>query len=145
MTLAEMKDAVVKELKHFWLGGKLLYAESRASKQLLQQVLNGHELSRRERRQLTRTTADLLRIVPFVVVMSIPFMEFALPLIIKIFPKFLVPSPSTLALILTALRIPSLPLPFSLLSASLLFLNPSHHAVLLSPLHSRRRAIGRNR
>jgi hypothetical protein len=38
MTLTEMKNMVVKEAKHFWLGSKLLYVESRASSQLLKQA-----------------------------------------------------------------------------------------------------------
>eukprot|EP00798_Chlamydomonas_sp_ICE-L_P023294 gene23294-30530_t len=46
----------------------------------------------RERKQLTRTTADMLRLVPMVVILAIPFLEFFLPVLLKIFPNML---PST--------------------------------------------------
>jgi len=49
-------------------------------------------LTRRERKQLLRTTADLFRLVPMSMFVLIPFMEFALPFALKIFPNML---PST--------------------------------------------------
>jgi len=52
----------------------------------------GRELSRRERKQLVRTTNDLMRMVPFALFIVIPFMEFMLPLALKLFPNML---PST--------------------------------------------------
>lgn len=39
-----------------------------------------------------RTTADIFRLVPFLVIILIPFAELALPLLLKIFPNLL---PST--------------------------------------------------
>lgn len=48
--------------------------------------------ARRERRQLTRTTADMFRLVPMIIILVIPFMELALPLLLKLFPNML---PST--------------------------------------------------
>lgn len=49
-------------------------------------------MTRRERLQLMRTTTDLFRLVPFLVIALIPFMEFLLPVILKVFPNLL---PST--------------------------------------------------
>jgi LETM1-like protein len=47
---------------------------------------------RRERKQLLRTTADIFRLVPVVVMLIVPFMEFAIPFLLRIFPNML---PST--------------------------------------------------
>ncbi len=49
-------------------------------------------LCRRERRQLTRTIADVFRLVPFAVFVVVPFMEILLPVALKLFPNML---PST--------------------------------------------------
>ncbi|KAJ7273621.1 LETM1-like protein-domain-containing protein [Mycena haematopus] len=54
--------------------------------------LHGEALTRRERRQLKRTTQDLLRLVPFAVFIVVPFMELLLPVALKLFPNML---PST--------------------------------------------------
>ena len=83
---------VKKEVRHYVDGTKLLYAEIKVAWGLTLQVLNGHELNRRERKQLTRTSADILRLVPFLVIVIVPFMEFALPVLLKLFPNML---PST--------------------------------------------------
>lgn len=53
---------------------------------------NGKSLSRRERQQLTRTTADIFRLVPVAVFIIVPFMEFLLPVFLAVFPNML---PST--------------------------------------------------
>jgi len=42
--------------------------------------------------QLVRTTADLFRLVPFLVFVIVPFAEFLLPVALKLFPGML---PST--------------------------------------------------
>jgi LETM1 and EF-hand domain-containing protein 1, mitochondrial len=39
-----------------------------------------------------RTASDLMRLVPLIVVIVVPFMEFALPFALKLFPNML---PST--------------------------------------------------
>lgn len=59
---------------------------------LLRQVTMGRTLTRRERKQLLRTTIDLFRVIPFMMFIIIPFMEFLLPFAIKLFPSML---PST--------------------------------------------------
>ncbi|QRW01721.1 LETM1 and EF-hand domain-containing protein anon-60Da, mitochondrial [Ceratobasidium sp. AG-Ba] len=83
---------VKHEANHYWDGSKLLAAEVRVSSKLLRKVLNGARLTRRERRQLTRTTTDLLRLIPFAVFVIVPFMELLLPVALKLFPNML---PST--------------------------------------------------
>ncbi|GAU25262.1 hypothetical protein TSUD_17750 [Trifolium subterraneum] len=45
-----------------------------------------------ERQQLTRTTADIFRLVPFTVFIIVPFLEILLPVALKLFPDML---PST--------------------------------------------------
>ncbi|CAF2236591.1 unnamed protein product [Rotaria magnacalcarata] len=83
---------IVHELKHYYNGFKLLFIETKIAFRLLRQVLNGHTLTRRERKQFTRTAADLFRLVPFSVFVIVPFMEFTLPVFLKLFPNML---PST--------------------------------------------------
>ncbi|KDO77113.1 hypothetical protein CISIN_1g008077mg [Citrus sinensis] len=79
-------------MQHYWLGTKLLWADIRISSRLLLKLVNGKGLSRRERQQLTRTTADIFRLVPVAVFIIVPFMEFLLPVFLKLFPNML---PST--------------------------------------------------
>jgi len=79
-------------LHHTWMGFKLLALETRTSFKLASKRISGHQLTRRERRQLIRTTSDLARMVPFMFFLIIPFMEFLLPVALKIFPNML---PST--------------------------------------------------
>ncbi|KAI9102719.1 LETM1-like protein-domain-containing protein [Phlyctochytrium arcticum] len=83
---------IKEEILHYWHGTKLLGAEIKISSRLLVKLIRGQGLSRREVRQLKRTTSDLLRLVPFIIILLIPFMELALPLILKLFPNML---PST--------------------------------------------------
>ncbi|KAF8110758.1 hypothetical protein N665_0079s0072 [Sinapis alba] len=90
--LTHWKHEFVSTLKHYWLGTKLLWADTRISSRLLLKLAGGKSLSRRERQQLTRTTADIFRLVPFAVFILVPFMEFLLPVFLKLFPNML---PST--------------------------------------------------
>lgn len=85
--------ARIKEgLLHYWHGSKLLAYETKISSKLLFKLIRGEQLIRRERKQLLRTTSDLFRLVPFIVIAIIPFLEFALPVLLKLFPNML---PST--------------------------------------------------
>jgi LETM1 and EF-hand domain-containing protein 1 len=86
------KKVVREEAHHYWVGTKLLAVEVRIASGLAFKAARGEALTRRERRQLTRTTADVFRLVPLLVVVLIPFMELALPLLLRIFPNML---PST--------------------------------------------------
>lgn len=54
--------------------------------------VKGAYACRRERKQLTRTTADVFRLVPFIIFLVVPFMEVLLPVALKVFPNML---PST--------------------------------------------------
>jgi LETM1 and EF-hand domain-containing protein 1, mitochondrial len=83
---------VKHEAAHYWHGSKLLATEVRISSRLQWKLLHGETLTRRERRQLKRTTQDLLRLIPFAVFVIVPFMEFLLPVALKLFPNML---PST--------------------------------------------------
>lgn len=83
---------VKHEVAHYWHGSKLLVSEVRISSRLQWKILQGDTLTRRERRQLKRTTQDLLRLVPFAVFIIVPFMELLLPVALKLFPNML---PST--------------------------------------------------
>ncbi|KQK06415.1 mitochondrial proton/calcium exchanger protein [Brachypodium distachyon] len=90
--LKHWKDEFISTLQHYWLGTKLLWADVRISSRLLVKLAGGKSLSRRERQQLTRTTADIFRLVPVAVFIVVPFMEFLLPVFLKLFPNML---PST--------------------------------------------------
>ncbi|KAB1218164.1 LETM1 and EF-hand domain-containing protein 1, mitochondrial [Morella rubra] len=90
--LVHWKDEFKSTLQHYWLGTKLLWADMRISSRLLLKLADGKSLSRRERQQLTRTTADIFRLVPVAVFLIVPFMEFLLPVFLKLFPNML---PST--------------------------------------------------
>ncbi|CAA2998749.1 LETM1 and EF-hand domain-containing 1, mitochondrial-like [Olea europaea subsp. europaea] len=90
--LRHWKDEFKSTMQHYWLGTKLLWADVRISSRLLLKLASGKTLSRRERQQLTRTTADIFRLVPVAVFIIVPFMEFLLPVFLKLFPNML---PST--------------------------------------------------
>ncbi|NWT01012.1 LETM1 protein, partial [Mionectes macconnelli] len=83
---------VVDELKHYYHGFRLLWIDTKIAARMLWRILHGNTLSRRERRQFLRICADLFRLVPFLVFLVVPFMEFLLPVALKLFPNML---PST--------------------------------------------------
>ncbi|XP_075427249.1 mitochondrial proton/calcium exchanger protein isoform X2 [Ascaphus truei] len=83
---------VMDELKHYYHGFRLLWIDTKIAARMLWHILNGHSLSRRERRQFLKICADLFRLVPFLVFVVVPFMEFLLPVAVKLFPNML---PST--------------------------------------------------
>ncbi|KAK3573888.1 hypothetical protein QTP86_032991 [Hemibagrus guttatus] len=94
---------VIDEVKHYYHGFRLLCIDTAITGRMLWRVLNGYALSRRERRQsvqrnlneqslFLRTCADLFRLLPFLVFIIVPFMEFLLPVALKLFPNML---PST--------------------------------------------------
>ncbi|XP_044021788.1 mitochondrial proton/calcium exchanger protein isoform X3 [Siniperca chuatsi] len=87
-----LRQWVVDEVKHYYHGFRLLWIDTTIAGRMLWQVLNGHPLSRRERRQFLRTCADVFRLLPFLVFIIVPFMEFLLPVALKLFPNML---PST--------------------------------------------------
>ncbi|CAN2388423.1 LETM1 and EF-hand domain-containing protein 1 [Pristimantis euphronides] len=83
---------VMDELKHYYHGFRLLWIDTKIAARMMWTILNGSNLSRRERRQFLRICADLFRLVPFLVFIVVPFMEFLLPVVLKLFPNML---PST--------------------------------------------------
>uniref|UniRef100_A0AAV2MPK4 Letm1 RBD domain-containing protein n=1 Tax=Knipowitschia caucasica TaxID=637954 RepID=A0AAV2MPK4_KNICA len=83
---------VVDELKHYYNGFRLLGIDINIAGRMGWRLLHGQLLTRRERRRLMRTCADLFRLVPFMVFIIVPFMEFLLPVVLKLFPEML---PST--------------------------------------------------
>lgn len=83
---------VVDELKHYYNGFRLFFIDIRISSKLMVRLLRGETLTRREKRQMVRTTSDAFRLVPFSVFIIVPFMELLLPVFIKLFPSML---PST--------------------------------------------------
>jgi len=85
-------NATKEGIHHYWLGSKLLALNVRTAFGIVVRVTKGHTLTRRERQQLIRTTVDLFRLVPFAVFVIVPFMEFLLPVALKLFPNML---PST--------------------------------------------------
>ncbi len=86
-------SVIVKDvLHHYWVGSKLLGTEVKIASKYVRKALGGKVLSRRERMQLTRTTADIFRMVPMLIFLVIPFMELLLPVALAIFPDML---PST--------------------------------------------------
>ncbi|CAO0792039.1 unnamed protein product [Mucor circinelloides] len=87
-----MWQKIKAEAVHYWHGTKLLGLEVRISSRLTWKMLQGTKLSRRENRQLRRTTSDIVRLVPFAVFLIVPFMELLLPVALKLFPNML---PST--------------------------------------------------
>ena len=87
-----LSKRVWDEVLHYYHGFRLLFIDIKIASRLVYDVLNGHELSRREYRQLSRTTADIFRLVPFSIFVIVPFMEFLLPVFLKFFPGML---PST--------------------------------------------------
>uniref|UniRef100_A0A8C6M7B3 Leucine zipper and EF-hand containing transmembrane protein 2 n=1 Tax=Nothobranchius furzeri TaxID=105023 RepID=A0A8C6M7B3_NOTFU len=83
---------IVDELKHYYNGFRLLGIDTKIAGRMVWRLLHGQLLTRRERRRLMRTCADLFRLVPFMVFVIVPFMEFLLPVFLKLFPEML---PST--------------------------------------------------
>lgn len=85
-------EKIKEEFHRVVNGSKLLGQNTKTAAYLLKGMANGHTLSRRERVLMITTIADLIRMVPFVVILVVPFAEFALPVLLKLFPNML---PST--------------------------------------------------
>ncbi|CAD7705180.1 unnamed protein product [Ostreobium quekettii] len=78
--------------RHYWVGTRLLVTDMSIATRLVFKILKGKELTRREDKQLKRTVADVFRLVPMVIMLVVPFLEFLLPLALRLFPNML---PST--------------------------------------------------
>lgn len=84
-----IKQKVIDEVMHYYHGFKLLGLNTKISFKLALKKMKGQELSRREHNLFVETVADLFRLLPFSVFIIVPFLEFTLPLFIKIFPGML--------------------------------------------------------
>lgn len=71
------------EARFYWSSTKVLARELSLSAALLRRVGAGDELTRRERMLLKRILGDLVRMVPVLVVVVVPFAELGLPLLIR--------------------------------------------------------------
>ncbi|XP_014333076.2 LETM1 domain-containing protein LETM2, mitochondrial [Bos mutus] len=86
------RQIIMDELKYYYNGFYLLWIDTKVAARMVWRLLHGQVLTRRERRRLLRTCADFFRLVPFMVFIIVPFMEFLLPVFLKLFPEML---PST--------------------------------------------------
>ena len=80
------------ELRHYWLGFKLLYANIGTAWGLAKLLLKGKSLTRRQYRMLVRTGTDIIQLAPTTAFIIIPGAELLLPFALKLFPGML---PST--------------------------------------------------
>jgi LETM1 and EF-hand domain-containing protein 1 len=85
-------DRIKDELHHYWHGTKKLSRNFSIAWRLRLKKLRGVQLTRRDTLELQRNTRDSGKLIPFTIIAVIPFLEFALPVILAIFPDFL---PST--------------------------------------------------
>lgn len=93
--IKNLPSTIKKEALHLYHGSRLLCYEVKTSAQILWSLRHGQrKMTRRERRQLLRTLADMFRVVPFAIFILVPFLEFALPAALYFFPNML---PSTFA------------------------------------------------
>jgi len=91
--MRKLKEGTIEMVHHYWLGTKLLLSDIKTARTIVSRlVTSGRGLTRRERKQLVRTTSDIFRMVPLIFFVVVPFMEFALPFFLKLFPNML---PST--------------------------------------------------
>lgn len=86
-------EKVKEEFHRIVNGSKLLGRNTKTTAMLFHGMTKGNTLTRREKTLMITTVADLIRMVPFIVILIIPFAEFALPVLLKLFPNML---PSTL-------------------------------------------------
>ncbi|CAO2611719.1 LETM1 domain-containing protein LETM2, mitochondrial [Lemmus lemmus] len=86
------RQKIMHELKYYYNGFYLLWIDTKIAARIVRRLLHGQALTRRERRRLLRTCADVFRLVPFMVFIIVPFMEFLIPVFLKLFPDML---PST--------------------------------------------------
>lgn len=56
---------------------------------ILRRIVNGKQISRRERNFIVQTGVDLARLVPFSLFLIVPLAEFALPFALRFFPNML--------------------------------------------------------
>ena len=88
----KMRDGTVHSW-HWFKNGSLLFRKNFSISQvLLKKKVHGDELTFRERQLLVKTTADVLKLIPFSFFLIVPFAELLLPVVLKVWPQML---PST--------------------------------------------------
>eukprot|EP00127_Corallochytrium_limacisporum_P004424 Clim_evm2s162 gene=Clim_evmTU2s162 len=80
---------VMRMVQHTMVGFKLFFLDVRIGMRLVGKITSGKTLTRRERKQLIRTTSDIFRMVPFSIFVIVPFMELLLPVALWLFPGML--------------------------------------------------------
>lgn len=85
-------ESIRKTAKYYKDGFVLFFKEVRISSTYLWKIIKGENLTRRELKQLVRTSADVFRMIPYLIMIVIPFFEFLIPVYVKLFPNAL---PST--------------------------------------------------
>lgn len=88
----KFKDGTVHSWHWFKNGSVLFRKNFSISKGLLSKKLKGDELTFRENQLLVKTTADVLKLIPFSFFIIVPFAELLLPVVLKVWPQML---PST--------------------------------------------------
>lgn len=83
-----------KETIRYYIDGFLLFFKELriACTYLWKSVVKGETLTRREQKQLSRTLADVFRMIPYLIFLIVPFFEVLIPIYLKFFPNAL---PST--------------------------------------------------
>ncbi|XP_052100639.1 mitochondrial proton/calcium exchanger protein-like [Mytilus californianus] len=96
-TVVKAKPTLLQTIKKhgkFYLDGFVLFFKELriAVSYLWKSIVKGETLTRRELKQLRRTSADIFRMIPYLIFIIIPFFEFLIPVYLKLFPNAL---PST--------------------------------------------------
>jgi hypothetical protein len=89
MRMKSMWATLKHEVKHYWVGFKLLIADSKTAYGIFGLTLQGRSLTRRQRKLLVKTTGDLFRLLPTLVFILVPLGELLIPFALKIFPDML--------------------------------------------------------
>jgi LETM1 and EF-hand domain-containing protein 1 len=88
----KFKDGTVHSWHWFKNGSTLFRKNFAISKGLVSKKMRGDELTFRESELLVKTTADVLKLIPFSFFIIVPFAELLLPVVLKFWPQML---PST--------------------------------------------------
>lgn len=88
----DIKNIVLDFFRWVFTGCRLFRANIGFSFHLLKRIAKGYDLTTRERKLLTRTTADCFKIIPFSFFILVPFAELLLPFALRLFPNLM---PST--------------------------------------------------
>lgn len=71
---------------------ELMFSAAKITLRLLVKISRGKRLSKRERQLLTQSTADLFSLIPVSMLTFVKFIEFMLPVFLKLFPSMIPPT-----------------------------------------------------